>query len=145
MCASFTGVCMCCCVSMSCVNVREFPQQEDETFDSSRKESSWLLLLMWSVCFSLFSFPSFLFLFSLFLIYRSSSFPSSSSDLFLCSCLSALCANRRICVYLCVCPRVLTLRLLYASLRKHQPSVSHCSLRDCHLNMCVSCLHNGSP
>lgn len=102
MCASFAGVRMCCCVSMSRVNVREFPQQEDETFDSSRKESSLLLSLMWSVCFSLFSFTSLLFLFSLFLIYRSSGFPSSSSDLFLCSCLSALCANRRICVFMCV-------------------------------------------
>lgn len=39
-----------------CQSQREFPQQEDETFDSSRKESSSLLSLMWSVCFSLFSF-----------------------------------------------------------------------------------------
>lgn len=94
--------CVCVAVCPCLVSMWEFPQQEDETFDSSRKESSLLLSLMWSVCFSLFSFTSLLFLFSLFLIYRSSGFPSSSSDLFLCSCLSALCANRRICVYMCV-------------------------------------------
>ncbi len=43
---------MCQCVKSQ----REFPPQEHETFDSSRKESSSLLSLMWSVYFSLFSF-----------------------------------------------------------------------------------------
>ncbi len=51
------------------------------------------------VLFTLF-FHSLLFLFGLFLMYRSSGFPSNP---FLCSRLSALCANRRICVFVCVC------------------------------------------
>ncbi len=50
------------------------------------------------VLFTLF-FHSLLFLFGLFLIYCSSGFPSNP---FLCSRLSALCANRRICVCMCV-------------------------------------------
>lgn len=66
-----------------------------------------------------------------------------SVPLFLLICF--VCQQTDLCVYVCVGPHVLTLRLLYASLRKYQPSGSHCSPRDCHLNMCVLYLHNGSP